>query len=167
MTIRSLHKNLNNYNNLLLFLGVSLTLLLLKAQICNCNTSSIININIKYKICQELNYCGLSISHLLLWCLIGFLFPDKFIVSQMLGLLFELLEYIIIIQDKIMQDKILKYIGGCLYYPNNKKQKHHIIDNSLGPHSEIHWWHIKYTDIILNIIGFGIGYNLYKLYFNL
>lgn len=160
----SLHKKINTYRNLFILLGISVILLLAKAQVCNCNNiSSIPDIRTKEKICQEFQYNGLSISHLLLWCLIGFLFPDKFLIAQLLGLLFELCEYIIVYYDDNakVQDKILKYTGGCLYYPKNKENQHHIIDSSLGPHSKKHWWHVKYTDVMLNVIGFGIGYLLY------
>ena len=110
MLTLTLHKKINTYNNLFLLLGISFILLLLKAQICNCNNSSIINIKIKQMICQEFQYNGLSISHLLLWCLIGFLFPNKFWYAQIFGLLFEMLEYIIVYYDNNnqKQDKILK-----------------------------------------------------------
>jgi hypothetical protein len=105
--------------------------------------------------------------HLFIWIVLGFLFPDKFILAQLLGIFFEILELLIVMFDNNtkIQKKILNIIGGCLYYPSNKYNEHHILDKFLGPHSKLHWWHFKLTDVIMNIIGFIIGINLYKLIF--
>jgi hypothetical protein len=104
-------------------------------------------------------------SHLLIWIGIGFMFPDKFWLSQFMGILFELIEYIVVYYDNNskIQNKILYYLGGCMYYPKNKANTHHILDEPLGPHSNKHWWHVKFTDIILNVIGFLLGLMLYKI----
>lgn len=161
----SIHKKINTTTNLFWFLGISFIILLIKSQVCNCRDNSIITKKTKYKLCQEFQYKGLSMSHLLLWIVIGFIFPDKFWLSQLIGVLFEVLEYGIVYYDNNanIQNKILYYLGGCMYYPRNKANTHHILDAPLGPHSNKHWWHVKFTDIILNVIGFLLGLMLYKI----
>lgn len=154
----------SKYKNVLLVICILLLILLVKGQICSCE-KGLIPYHIKTKVCQEFQWRGLSMSHLLVWIAIGYIFPNYFYLTQLLGLAFELLELPIVLLDKYpeQQARILKYIGGCLYYPHGYKNAHHWIDGILGPHSEKHWWHVKITDIILNIIGFGIGYLLYNL----
>lgn len=163
------NKTLSRYSriqNVLLTICILLLILIVKGQICYCS-NGIVPYNIKTKICQEFQWKGLSMSHLLVWIVIGFIFPDKFILTQLFGLIFELIELPIVLLDKYpdKQNTILRYIGGCLYYPKNKKNIHHPIDSILGPHSEKHWWHVKITDIVLNIIGFIIGYLLHLILF--
>jgi hypothetical protein len=160
-----IQKYKTNNQDVYFVICILLLILLVKGQICSCQTG-IIPDHIKTQVCQEFQWNGLSLSHLLVWIGLGFTFPDKFILLQTIGILFELLELPIVLLDKYpeQQEYILKYTGGCLYYPPGKKNKHHWADNILGPHSEKHWWHVKITDIILNIIGFSIGYLLYNFY---
>jgi hypothetical protein len=159
--------NLSRYSNnqvIYLVICILLLILLVKSQICSCE-KGIFTYHIKTHICQEFQWRGLSMSHLLVWIGLGYAFPNKFILLQSIGILFELLELPIVLLDKYpeQQKRILKYIGGCLYYPHGYKNTHHSIDAILGPHSKKHWWHVKITDIILNFVGFGIGYLLYNL----
>jgi hypothetical protein len=164
--------NTNTY--LLIVFIVLFLILLIRAQICNCDTSnktyklaSIITLD-KEKHCQEFQYNGLSLSHLFTWLLIGFIFYDKLWLSHVVGIGFEMLEYLIVVfdDDHLIQDNILKWVGGCFYYPKGKKNKHHPIDNITAPHSEKHWWHVKVSDVMLNLAGFYIGSIAFRLFRN-
>jgi hypothetical protein len=155
-------KTKRNNQEVYLVICILLLILLVKAQICSCQPG-IVPYHIKTQVCQEFQWYGLSLSHLLVWIGIGYLFPNHFLLTQVLGIVFELMELPIVLLDKYpeQQERILKYTGGCLYYPPGKSNIHHWIDNILGHHSDKHWWHVKFTDVILNIIGFSIGYLLY------
>ena len=78
---------------------------------------------------------GWSISHLLFYMLLGYLFPNKIILTLSLGIIWELFETYIGIYKPI----IFKDFGFCS------------TDNSKV------WWYGKISDIIVNFIGFMIG----------
>ena len=78
---------------------------------------------------------GWSISHLLFYMLLGYLFPNKIILTLSLGIIWELFETFI----GIYKPNIFKDYGFCS------------TDNSKV------WWHGKFSDIIVNFIGFIIG----------
>jgi hypothetical protein len=122
-------------------------------------------------VCREFEWNGFSISHLLMFCCLGFLYPDKFIIIQIFGIIFEILEYILssmIINNNSLGIKILNIIGGRHYYSQNenntsynkknKKSPTHLwFDYWIQPPSELHWWHAKISDVFMNIIGNIIG----------
>ena len=78
---------------------------------------------------------GWSISHLLFYMLLGYLFPNKIILTLSLGIIWELFEtYIGIYKPYIFQE-----FGFCSTDISNV------------------WWYGKFSDIIVNFIGFIIG----------
>ena len=109
--------------------------------------------------CYRFEIWGLQINHLIFYTIIGFIYPNFFFIWQLLGIIWELLEFIPTYYPK----DILPYIGGCIDKDKINKYYIHPIDKTL-PRSKIHFWHPKFTDILLNIIGFYIGYILFKIY---
>ena len=101
--------------------------------------------------CYRFELWGLQINHLVFYIVIGYFFPNKFYIWQLIGLLWEILEFIPIYYPKI----VLPIIGGCVQ-PDRKNNYINILDRWL-PHSKEHFWHPKLSDLILNIIGFYIG----------
>lgn len=164
--------SVNTNTNLIIVFVILFAILLMRARVCNCDTTKktytfLSLITLKKEVhCQEFQYNGLSLSHLFVWMLIGFVFYDKFWLSHIVGIGFEMLEYLVVVFDDEhhVQDKILKWVGGCFYYPRGKKNKHHPIDNITAPHSEKHWWHVKVSDVMLNLAGFYIGSVAFRIF---
>lgn len=103
--------------------------------------------------CYRFEFYGLQINHLIFYIIIGYLFPQYFFTWQMLGLMWELFELL----PTYYPDTFLPYIGGCIQMDKRDKFYVNIIDTLL-PRSKEHFWHPKLSDILLNIIGFMIGY---------
>ena len=102
--------------------------------------------------CYRTEIWGLQINHLIFYTIIGFLYPHQFITWQLLGFIWELLEFI-----PTLHPKILNYIGGCI----QKNKINHFTVNPVDqwlPRDKKHFWHPKLSDIILNLIGFYLGY---------
>ncbi len=87
---------------------------------------------------------GWSISHLLFYMLIGYLFPHKnyILLAFIFGILWELIEYY---NEKFTP----KLFGGCKKLKTDKNED----DN---------WWYSKPTDILMNALGLIIGFHLWK-----
>ena len=118
--------------------------------------------------CYRLEYFGVQPNHLYMFAFLGYFFPNRFVVIQIMGIVWELFEYYIH-KDK----RILKVIGGCLdVLPNNKKLKYNkeniisknrekyynVIDRLFNvKNSKIHGWHHSVAEIPVNIIGFSMG----------
>tara|TARA_B100001093_G_scaffold3139_3_gene3243 strand:- start:13709 stop:14206 length:498 start_codon:yes stop_codon:yes gene_type:complete len=130
--------------------------------------------------CDKESYCvrhefyGVQYNHLYLFVFLGFCFPSYFITWQILGALFELLEYWLDNNNEF----VIKHLGGCLMKkpfnsPKNPKYNFIVYKNQqkyLNPidrffkinNSKIHSWHGSVAEILPNIIGFAIGYYLNK-----
>ena len=80
-----------------------------------------------------------SISHFLAFALLGYLYPHSFKKSFSIGCLWELLEF----YNEKTKPKYLKNIGGC---PNLTTDR----EDQL-------WWYAKFSDIIMNLLGFIFG----------
>jgi len=82
------------------------------------------------------------------------MFPDQFWFWQGLGVLWEIIEAI-----PYMAPQVLTYIGGCVHYDLLDKPQHvSWLDKAVGLHPpREHFWHVKLTDIVLNLVGFALG----------
>ena len=91
---------------------------------------------------------GWSITHLLLFCIIGYIYPSTFIISMCIGSIWELFETYM----GIYKSTQLKKWGFCDTFGSDGKLKV--------------WWYGKWSDIIMNLFGFILGHfikNNYKL----
>ena len=79
---------------------------------------------------------GWSLTHLLFYMLIGFQYPNSIYLTMTSGILWELFE---------------TYVG--YFKPSLLKNFGFITDEKM-------WWYGKFSDIIINFIGFKIGKNL-------
>lgn len=84
-----------------------------KSILCPCESSKLFGESLrKYKpkfYCNRLEFYGVQPSHLIVFSILGYVFPNNFIIIQLIGIIWELIEYII---DKNRES--LLYIGGCL-----------------------------------------------------
>ena len=87
---------------------------------------------------------GWSISHLCFFMLIGFLYPNSLVLNMILGSIWELFE---------------TYIG---YYKPDIIHGWGFCDTDKGIKT---WWYGKFSDILVNFIGFILGSHLNKLMF--
>lgn len=106
------------------------------------------------------NYCyrtelyGLQLNHLIFYIIIGYLYPKHFITWQILGIIWELFELL----PTYLPNIFLPYMGGCIQKDKVDKFYINILDRWI-PRNKEHFWHPKLTDILLNIIGYLIGYS--------
>ena len=103
--------------------------------------------------CYRAEIYGLHINHLLFYIIIGYLFPKYFLTWQIAGIFWEIIEMLPTYYPKIF----LPYIGGCIQIDKRDSFYVNILDMWM-PRSNEHFWHPKVSDILLNIIGFSIGY---------
>lgn len=103
--------------------------------------------------CYRTEMYGLQMNHLLFYIIIGYLFPKYFLTWQILGICWELIEFLPTYYPHIF----LPYIGGCIQLDKRDDFYVNIVDRWL-PRSDEHFWHPKLSDILLNITGFMIGY---------
>tara|TARA_X000000368_G_C23021376_1_gene708142 strand:+ start:1104 stop:1565 length:462 start_codon:yes stop_codon:yes gene_type:complete len=99
------------------------------------------NFNKKFKL------DGWSITHLAFYLLIGYKYPNTFVLTFILGVLWEFFEKYI----EIYKPKILQNWGLCETTDGKIKMK---------------WWTAKVSDIFINSLGFLIGMYLHKLSIN-
>ena len=122
-------------------------------------------IKIKKKIitnisCSRFEIYGWQINHLVLYTGLGFFFPYDFWLWQGLGLLWEIIEFIPYVYPSVLQ-----YIGGCVDTNIIDTSQTSSVDMYVGLYSPIqHFWHVKLTDIILNIVGFGLGILFFRIF---
>ena len=99
------------------------------------------NINNKYKDPLEYEFLyyfdGWSVTHLVFYMLLGYLYPNYLILTLVLGALWELFEH----YTSIYKPRLLFGIGDCS--TNNG-----ITDK---------WWYGKWSDLFVNALGFIIG----------
>ena len=112
------------------------------------STSSIIK-------CSRYEIHGWQINHLFFYAVIGFMFPDQFWFWQALGVLWEIIELV-----PYVLPQTLAWTGGCVHYDLlDKPYQVHWLDDAVGLQSpREHFWHVKLTDIVLNLVGFALGY---------
>ena len=79
----------------------------------------------------------MSISHFLLWFIIGLLFPNHYVLALILGIIWELLE-VIFVEQKHIYNFLKKYWLLPERYWNEKKTN-------------------KGMDLILNMSGYFVG----------
>ena len=135
--------------------------------ICNCNKKTIY--------CNRYEFYGVQFNHFIFFLFLGFYFPSYFILIQLLGIIWEFLEYIL---DK-NEILAMNYFGGCLSEKNNNKlgkpyfytvyknipkyqnpiDKYFEIENST-----IHTWHGSIAEIMPNIFGFSLGLIFNKIF---
>ena len=105
------------------------------------------NNNIKYKdpltsnLINKTDLTGWSFTHLFFYMLIGYLYPNTLILTMCLGSLWELFEFYV----GYYKPSYLKGWGFCFTYKANSI-----------------WWYGKWSDLIINFIGFVIGMYIYK-----
>jgi hypothetical protein len=159
----------NNKNGVFLFIIVFILWSIKIGKACPCKTPS-------ENICVREEFYGVQYNHLILFIIIGMIFPSYFYTFMILGILWEIYEFIL---DK-KEDWVYNYIGGCLSEkPINFKHENHISDayifkgdiKYLNPidrffnikNSTNHMWHGSVAELIPNLIGFGIGYSINRL----
>ena len=157
----------NHVNGIILFVVLFLIWAYLLGQSCPCTTESR---------CVRHEFYGVQFNHFVLYVLIGMAFPSYFYTFQIIGVLWEIAEYIL---DKNPQ-WVVKYIGGCLKYPppHHKEEDNKVWDYTVYrgiekplnvvdqvfqiKNSTIHGWHGSPAELIPNVLGFGVGYMLNK-----
>jgi len=128
--------------------------------------------------CIHVEFYGIQLNHLILFIILGLLFPSYFYTFQALGILWEFAEHILDVYPIL----VIKYIGGCLRYPpsNYNHSKNSIanytvyrnIKKPLNPidkffnvkNSTLHDWHGSVAELMLNFFGFLIGIALNHLF---
>ena len=148
---------------ILLSIILSIIMIMYARYFCPCNKDD------KYlsNICVRYEIFGAQLNHLTTYILLGYFFPKNFIILQTIGILWELIE---IYLD--YNEEFAKHFGGCLKITKNNNKnivgKNHNkyinpIDKLFGiKNSKIHTWHGSIAEIIVNLVGFAIGYYLYK-----
>lgn len=81
-----------------------------------------------------------TINHLILWTVIGYLYPNKYYLALFLGILWELFERYVVYNKKL-------YYFVKKYWPVPEKYWNEINKNSI-------------VDIFVNMIGYYIGSNI-------
>jgi len=128
----------------------------------------------KTKNCVRREIFGVQYVHILFYIFLGLVFPSYFWTFQTLGLLFEMLERIL----EKNETWTMKHLGGCLSEApatwNNSIYNFKVyrgMQKYMNPvdrlfhieNSKNHFWHGSASEVLSNIIGFGIGMGLAKL----
>lgn len=149
----------NNKKGIFLFIILFLLWSIVIGKNCPCDKKS------KY-LCIRHEYYGVQMNHFILFIIIGFIFPSYFFTFMILGIIWELYEYILDHNEAIVN----KYIGGCLSErPHNSLSKNYIFKGEtkyLNPidrffniqNSKNHMWHGSVAELVPNVGGFIIGY---------
>ena len=88
---------------------------------------------------------GWSLTHVLFYVLLGYLFPEHFVYLMLAGILWE-----------IVEEFVLNHLSSLDYHSKCSK--------ILPPRDqENRWWFGRVSDIPMNALGFVIGYRLAKL----
>ena len=125
--------------------------------------------------CLRYEIYGVQPNHFILFAALGYKFPEYFYTLQFAGVIWELFEYYVHL-DK----KLLKLLGGCLQISNkynygigqtiykNTNKKYNIIDRLFNiKNSKIHGWHHSVAEVLVNIAGFIVGKYFYDQNINL
>jgi len=84
---------------------------------------------------------GWSITHIIFFMILGYNFPNTFILSIIIGILWELCEY-------TLGKNRIPLLEECYNLSTDKQDGN--------------WWYAKWSDVLLNIIGFLIGKAIHK-----
>ena len=93
---------------------------------------------------------GWSMTHLALFTYIGYRFPSHFVEAMSMGILWELWEY-------WCGEYRPSWMGGF----GDCDLTTHQIDST-----HKNWWFGRYSDIIMNLSGFILGYSIRNKYYN-
>lgn len=129
----------------------------LEANKCSCKK--------QIKDCSRTEFYGFQYAHFFFFIFLGFMYPDQFWFWIILGALWELFEYWL-----SKNPKIVNQLGGCLskegdkgplwmrkVYGNEQKYEN-FIDKQLGiKNSTEHKWHYSVGENLTNILGFLLG----------
>ena len=108
--------------------------------------------------CARYEIEGWQVNHLVFYTILGMLFPNDFWLWQGLGVLWEMVEFV-----PYIHPSVLGVVGGCVR-SGSITAPAHWLDRSVGlPSPPHHFWHVKLTDVILNIIGFVLGVVLRRI----
>ena len=119
-------------------------------------------------VCYRYEVFGIQTSHIYVYMLLGYLFPEYVIPVHVVGALWEIFEMYL----DHNEDFAKQFFGGCL--KEDKKNSKYIVgkgeDKYMNPidklfgikNSKIHGWHGSVAEIIANIIGFEIGRTFYE-----
>ena len=91
---------------------------------------------------EELGLDGWSITHYCLYVVFGYLYPNVLVVTISLGILWELFETYV----GIYKPDVISGFGFCELSNNRYKV----------------WWYGKWSDVVLNILGFLSGMTLHN-----
>ena len=90
---------------------------------------------------------GWSISHYVLFTIVGYNFPKSFFFAMFMGVLWEIIEHMI----GAFKPSILNGITNC-----NRKSTKESSSDTAG-----YWWYGKKEDIVVNFLGFITGHFIY------
>lgn len=154
----------NTINGIFLFIILFLTWAYLLGKACPCTIEQDTQ-------CIRNEFYGVQLNHFFLYILLGLLFPAFFYTFQGLGIIWEIVEFILD-NNPIL---VINYIGGCLksapieydheknhpsnfiVYRNIKKPLNPI-DNFLKiKNSTLHVWHGSPAELVPNLLGFLLG----------
>ena len=91
---------------------------------------------------------GWAFTHIALFTIITYIKPDKYILFIILGIIWEIIEWIF--RNILLANQFILYLSGA--------DKHYNCKNKLV--SSEPYWYSQYEDIISNCIGIWFGYLL-------
>ena len=139
----------NNHKGIILFIIGFLLWAYFLGKSCPCNEPTN---------CVRREFYGIQLNHFALYICIGFIFPSYFWTFFFLGVIWELLEYVL--------DKNPNWVVNYIVYKGVKKSLHPI-DRFFGiENSTIHGWHGSPAELLPNTIGFAIGFLINKTFFH-
>jgi len=104
----------NSKEGIILFILLFLLSMYYLGKKCPCQKN-------KNTTCIRKEFYGIQLNHLVLYIILGFIFPSYFYTLLFLGILWEIFEYILDKNEWIVK----KYIGGCLKLkPKNNNINH-------------------------------------------
>lgn len=96
----------------------------------------------------NINISGWTISHFIFYFILWFIFPKCIYIIIIIGILW-------------------KFIENLLGYYNNNIDLQHKITRKYNKIEYNNWWSGSFRDIIVNIIGVYIGFNIYNILNNI
>ena len=96
---------------------------------------------------------GWLISHFILFAIIGTIYPDTFLLTTILGIVWELFE----ISLGKLKPSFLKGITDC----DRQVKKTSVITND---QKDGYWWYGKGEDVVADILGFLFGKYVLRLF---
>lgn len=155
-TKRKIKLELNTVpKNLIIICGLFIVWILFISKMCPCPSTMKSNIR-----CTRKEFLGIQYNHMYFFLLLGFLFPNHFFTIQSLGIIWEVIEYIVDVVAR-KNDNYLKIIGGC-FHPNiTERNIVNPIDKLLNiKKSTTHLWHHSFAEVLVNIVFFKLGQSM-------